>query len=368
MNFAQARLHHWLSRNDATDGFLVTKPENIFWLTGFQGSAGMYIQTKKGERILMTDSRYAEKAKQICENEAMSFLLLDHETREKFGEHFSGMFALEDSVSLARSQQLRKLFPLMTLQSYASILEQLRRQKNPDEIKKITIAQKQVDNTLLVFLQSHVRAGVSEKELSFKLEQALRGGGRFELTFPLIVAFGENSAIPHHMPTDRPLVSGDNILVDCGVKYAGYASDITRNFAFQRVSQEFQTKYELLRKVQNEALKQFQKGTPTAEIDCSVRSNLGADAVFFSHSLGHGVGLEVHELPRIAQHPPHSDGRGTPVAGTVLQKNEVVTCEPGIYYPGKFGIRIEDLLVIRKNGPDILSRTTKNLVILGRIH
>jgi Xaa-Pro aminopeptidase len=135
---------------------------------------------------------------------------------------------------------------------------------------------------------------------------------------------------------------------------------MTRNFVLGRPQKEFQKKYDILKEVQAQTLKLFQAGVDGTTIDGFSRRALGGDAVFFSHSLGHGVGLEIHELPRIAALSKNT--KVTPA--TILQENEVVTCEPGIYFPGQFGIRIEDLLVVRKNTSQVLSRTTKNLILL----
>lgn len=353
MNFACARLQHWLSNASDVEGFLVTKKENVFWLTGFSGSLGLYLQLRSGEKFLISDARYGERVKELAKENEMEFVLLDDEFRTNFGEKIIGSLAVEDSVSLAQLERVRKLFPQAKFNPQKNGLEHLRRQKNGEEIKLITIAQRHVNNLLQPFLKANAKDGITEKELAFRLEGALRHKGEFELAFPSIVAFNSNSAIPHHEPNGTKLKVGDNILIDCGVKCQGYCSDVTRNFAFRGVNEEYQKAHQNLLQIQEKALGKFVPGKKAVEIDEFVRRELGPDKEFFTHSLGHGVGLEIHELPRISKE-----------SESILQENEVVTCEPGIYFPGKFGIRIEDLLVIRKDKPEILSKLTKDLVVL----
>ncbi len=352
MKTPQIHIQTWLKSQKKLNGIFVRKRENIFWLTGFSGSFGIYIQTRKGQKYLISDSRYAEKAKKCAKKSGCEFLLFDPKTEGKLKKMFQRNFALEDSVSLAQKRSLRKLFSQVKFKPRNNVIEKLRRTKTDEEIEKIKIAQTQVDKVLLPFLKSNLKSGITEKELSFRLEIALRDNGKFGLSFPVIIAFGENSAIPHHNPSDRKLMKGDNILIDCGVKFEGYCSDITRNFGWVAVADEYLKKYAFLLKVQESILKQYKIGTKVKFLDQQCREELGNDSDFFTHSLGHGVGLEVHELPSVSQ---KSD--------SIPQKNDVVTCEPGVYYPGKFGIRIEDLVVVREQAVEILSKTTKELVV-----
>ena len=190
--------------------------------------------------------------------------------------------------------------------------------------------------------------------MAFELEIALRARGKFELAFDPIVAFGANSAVPHHQPSKKNLQKNENILVDCGAKFSGFCSDLTRNFFFGSPSREFLHKFENLKNAQNLTIKKFVAGAKISAIEKFCREKIGPDKKFFSHSLGHGVGLEIHERPVISQKSREK-----------LRKNQIVTCEPGVYFPEKFGIRIEDLLQIRENRPPkILSKSEKNLIIL----
>ena len=216
------------------------------------------------------------------------------------------------------------------------------------------IACQHVDTIFKNFFHVTICEGITEFELAKLLEQEICSKKGFTLSFQPIVAFGEGAAQPHHKPRKtRKLQKGDPILIDCGAKFEGWCSDMTRNFSLGKPSKEYREKYRKLLKIHEEVLKLFLPGKKVAELDQFVRDKLKNDAQFFTHSLGHGVGKEVHELPKISI---KSD--------EILKKNSVVTCEPGIYFPGKFGIRIEDQLVIQDKKPEILTHTPKELIIL----
>lgn len=333
------------------NALLITKRENIRYLTGFDGSRGMVLLTKKGN-FLMADNRYAERA-QKCVPKGWQFQLFDEKFQENFGKNWEGKIGIEDSVTLLGLKSYKKLFPKAKFKPVNQFVEDLRRKKTEEEIKKIRIAQQGIDRVLIPFMRSEATLGVTEKALAFRLDLAIRDEGRFDLSFDPIVAFGANSSIPHHAPSETKLKKGDNILIDCGAKFEGYHSDMTRNFVLGKASTEYQNKYEHLLNVQQKTLQKYQAGKTVKSVMNFCRKALGDDAPYFTHGLGHGVGLEIHEIPSLSEKSKHK-----------LEINDVVTCEPGIYYPGKFGIRIEDLLVIRKDEPEILSKTEKELITL----
>lgn len=351
MNFTQKQLQTWIQAHEKLDGFISLKKENIHWLSGFVGSFGMYVQTRK-ESFLITDSRYSQKAEHLANKNNCKFVIYDKDFKERFGEKQKGTFTVEDGISLAEFRWLKKIFPNVKLRSQHKILEKLRREKTEEEIKKIKTAQSHVDRILIAFLKAKLKTGVTERAIAFELENAIREKGQFDISFEAIVAFGENSSTPHHAPSERMLKKGDNILIDCGAKYEGYGSDMTRNFGFGGVSEAYRNKYELLLGVQKNTLAEYVPQKSTKSIDRHCRKYLGTEAEYFTHSLGHGVGLEIHELPNLSSN-----------SNFILQENDVVTCEPGLYYPGQFGIRIEDLIVIRKDEPEVLSKTSKELII-----
>lgn len=340
-----------LNKYKKLDGFFSLKKENIHWLTRFQGSFGMYIQTIK-QNYLITDNRYAERAEKLAMENDCEFVLYDKDFKENFGQKLTGIFGIEDSITLSQLSWLRKTFPSLRFRSQRKIIEKLRRNKTEAEINKIKTAQNHIDTILIPLLKAKLKTGVTEKEIAFELEHLIRDKGKYDISFEAIVAFGENSSIAHHSSSERKLKKGDNILIDCGANYKGFCSDMTRNFGFGNVSEEYQKKYALLLEVQTKILAEYRVRKSTKSVDQHCRKHLQAEVKYFTHSLGHGVGLEIHELPNLS-----------PKSNFILQENDVVTCEPGLYYQGSFGIRIEDLVIIRKAGPEILSNTSKKLII-----
>lgn len=211
-----------------------------------------------------------------------------------------------------------------------------------------------VDRILLKKLPTWIREGITEKELFDRLCDAIVVPGEYGLSFDPIVAFGAGGAEPHHEATDVPLHSGDSILIDCGAVYNGWCSDCTRMFSLGIPSESFQKKYKKLLAAHYSVLPRFQAGASCEDLDGYVRNLLAEDAAFFIHTLGHGVGAEVHTAPRV--------GKGSQ---EILQAGEVVTCEPGVYFPGEFGIRIEDQLFIQKGmGPEYITSCPRELAII----
>lgn len=339
------------SNHPKLDGILITKKENIRYLSGFLGSFGLVLITKN-ENFLITDARYAEKAQKNLKKD-WKFQLFNKDFKKTFSEKSSGDWGIEDSISLFELKKYKKLFPNIKFKPVNNVVETFRRQKTENEINKTRAAQNHIDKILIPFMQSTAVTGITEQELACKLETAIRDHGRYGISFDPIIAFGSNSSIPHHTPSATKLKNNQNILVDCGAKFEGYCSDITRNFVVGESSSEYITKFEQLLSAQQKTLKKYQVGKTVKSLEKFCQKELKEDSSYFTHSLGHGIGLEVHEAPSISVKAKYK-----------LTENDIVTCEPGLYFPGQFGIRIEDLLVIRKDGPDVLSKTTKMLITL----
>lgn len=224
-----------------------------------------------------------------------------------------------------------------------------------EKIEAMTQAAGHVDSVLRDLVPVWLAEGVSEQEVYEKLRKAVLNDGEYGLSFDPIVAFGEGAAEPHHESGERLLRCGDSVLIDCGAIYAGWCSDCTRMWSLGEPSAEFREKYEKLLRAQENALPLFINGAKCFDVDASVREELGEDAQYFIHTLGHGVGKEVHEDPRI----------GPKAKDETLKGGDVVTCEPGLYYEGKFGIRIEDQLVISESGqPRILTSLSRKLFVI----
>jgi Xaa-Pro dipeptidase len=211
-----------------------------------------------------------------------------------------------------------------------------------------------VDHILLEEVPGWIQEGITEQEIFDRLCSAVQARGRYGLSFDPIVAFGAGGAEPHHEPTETALTPGDTILIDCGAICDGWCSDCTRMFSFGEPSARFLQKYRLLLSAHETVLPQFIAGAKCSELDGTVRNIMGEDAAFFIHTLGHGVGSEVHMSPRIG-----------PQSQEVLTKGESVTCEPGLYFPDEFGIRIEDQLIIRAGDfPEILTKTPREIGVI----
>lgn len=334
------------------DGFLVTSPQNIFWLTGFTGSFA-WVLVKPQKCVFITDGRYFSQVKKSNISSFCDLVVLNQDFKESWSFHQKGIWGYESKMTFAEKKKIKSFFPSVSFRLNAPVLEKFRSEKDLEEIHLIGKAQKQVDDVLVPFLKKHLKTGISEKKLAFELEVALRKEGAYDLSFPLIVAFGENSACPHHHPTDKPLTPSTNILIDCGVIYQGYCSDMTRNFYFGVPDPSYQKNYEALRKIQEKVIARCQKGEKISSLESFCRQEMGKKEKYFTHSLGHGVGIEVHERPTISSRTPSREK---------LKNHQVITIEPGYYFPGKYGIRIEDLLVIKDQKPLVLSQTTKDLL------
>jgi Xaa-Pro aminopeptidase len=231
----------------------------------------------------------------------------------------------------------------------------LRLRKERGEIERIAAATALAEEALEATLE-HFVAGVSECAMAGLLEYEFRKRGAQGASFDSIVLFGERSSLPHGRPGDRPLQKGDIVLVDCGCVLDGYCSDLTRTFVFGRIPDNwFSEIYEVTRVAQEEALQAARAGVCARVVDAAARTRI-ADAGYgdnFGHGTGHGVGLEVHEAPRL-----------NAVSSAVLETGVVVTVEPGIYLPGLGGVRIEDLVVITDDGNSNFNRLPKELRIL----
>ena len=228
------------------------------------------------------------------------------------------------------------------------------------KIQAMSRAAGHVDKILLEKFPRWIHEGVTEQQIFDQLCEAIRAGGEYELSFDPIVAFGSGGAEPHHEPTNYALSPGDTILIDCGAIFDGWCSDCTRMFSFGEPSAKFLQKYGTLLAVHEATLPKFISGAECAALDMEVREDLAEDASFFIHTLGHGVGSEVHVSPRIGKDSLE-----------ILKPGDVVTCEPGLYFPGEFGIRIEDQLVIQeKESPEIITTCSRELAIIdsdGRV-
>lgn len=338
---------------------LVTHPANRVYLSGFTGSAGVILVTRDAA-WLVTDFRYAEAAQE----EAPSCRVVQHGPNDQLavigrllGEAGVRRVACEAAaVSVSRFQAWRAAWPEVEIVPREGLVEALRMVKEPGEIALIRRAMALAEEAFRLILPE-VRPGRRERDLALDLEVAMRRSGADAAAFDFIVASGPRSSLPHGGPTERVIEAGDLVTFDFGARYLGYHSDITRTvLAGAAVDPRQREVYETVRAAQAAGLAAVRPGATGAAVDRAAREVIAAAgyAGFFGHGTGHGVGLEIHESPRLA--PGREED--------VLAAGMVVTVEPGIYIPGWGGVRIEDTVLVTEDGCRSLCATTKELLAL----
>lgn len=331
---------------------LVTNLVNVRYLTGFSGTNGACI-CGPGDRAFLTDFRYIERA--ASEIGGWELVAVSAEWTTGLAERLSGRCGFEDQhLSVRELRELTEKAPEgAELVPAGGLPEQLRRVKDNDELRAIAEAAILADEVYEWTIERGV-GGKTEIEVARAAEARMRELGA-EPSFPPIVAAGSNAAMPHAEPGRREIQSGDMVIFDMGVQLNGYCSDCTRTFAVGKPRGEAPEIYELVRKAQTAALKAIAAGKPGKEIDAVARGIIenANHGDHFGHGLGHGVGLEVHEAPRLSQR-----------SEDVLESGEVVTVEPGVYIPAQLGVRIEDLVVVTGDGHENLSSLPKELRVV----
>jgi Xaa-Pro aminopeptidase len=337
------------------DALLITRLVNVRYLTGFTGSNGQLLLGSVSS-VFFTDSRYEEQsrhqvtgvdreiyARGIKESLAAACgrLGVGRLGFESAGVTHKTFRELEEAVEA-------ELVPL------EEVVERLRWAKDPEEIANIERAQEITDDAF-DRLVSKLHEGITEEEAGFELEVAMRELGAERVGFDTIVAFGENAAEPHHHPTERALRRGDLVKLDFGCVVEGYHSDMTRTVAFGDPPDELARVYDVVRRAQETGIAAVRAGVEGGTPDEAARAIIRDEGYGerFGHSLGHGVGLEIHEGPTLRA---RSDD--------VLPEGAVVTVEPGVYLPGLGGVRIEDTVVVTSDGCRPFPRTAKDLVVL----
>ncbi|MDI6893411.1 MAG: Xaa-Pro peptidase family protein [Bacillota bacterium] len=338
--------------------FLVTGNANRRYLSGFTGSSGVLLVSP--ERCwLVTDFRYYEQARQ----QAPDWELYPQKGKlsEALGELFreQGICRLgfeKDHTSYTQYETLAGLGPELVGQS--GLVEKLRMTKDEGEIGAIRRAAALADDAFAHIL-SVIRPGVREEEVALELEYHMRRAGAAGPAFDIIVASGPRSALPHGRASSRRIEAGGFVTMDLGCAVDGYCSDLTRTVVVGRADEEQRKVYEVVARAQKAGLAALRAGRRGSEVDAEARRVIAeaGHADHFGHGLGHGVGLEVHEAPRLS---PQAAGPDEPV----LEPGMVVTVEPGVYIPDWGGVRIEDLVVVREEGCEILSRAEKRLIEL----
>ena len=341
------------------DAILLTEEANRFYASGFHsaGTDGMALVTRQGN-YYFTDSRYTEAASRVVRGAAVEevgrgrgYLTLIREVLQRDGVARMGF---DDAAMTVRDYtRYREGLPCELVPA-AEILEGLRAQKDPEELEIMIAAQRIAERALAEALND-IRPGVTEKEIAARLQYLMLHYGAEDKSFDPIVVSGPNGSLPHGVPWDKPIQAGEFVTIDMGCVYHGYCSDMTRTVAVGHVTEEMEQVYNTVLRAQMAGIAAARAGATGAEVDGAARRVI-TDAgygPYFGHSFGHGVGVEIHESPN-----------ATPGNDQPLPERAVISAEPGIYLPGKLGVRIEDVLYLTAEGCRNLTEAPKELTIL----
>ncbi len=339
------------------NGFLITHLPNIFYLTGFTGtSAALLVLPHKS--IFLTDGRYMEQAARqvrglrICQSR--KGLMID--ALRILNRHRGRRWGFEARHLVFSSYEFLKkgLSANSKLVGCVDWVEELRAIKSKAEIEKIRTSLQVVTKSFEEVLPM-VKPGVRERDLGAELEHRMKSCGAEKVSFDLIIASGPRSALPHGVASEKRVCRNEFLVFDLGAILGGYASDFTRTIYVGRPSTKARKVYNIVRESQERAISGVRAGIPASRIDRLARQFIHHSGFgrYFVHSTGHGIGVEVHEAPQVS-------AKST----AILQAGHVITVEPGIYLPGEGGVRIEDIVVVKAEGKENLTETTKELIVI----
>ncbi len=335
------------------DGFLITDIKNVRYISGFTGSSGFVIVTRD-KCLFYADFRYKEQAHREVKDfeigiEKGKRINLIQNIVKRLGIKILGF---EKSASYEFYELLKKL--PATLMPKKNIMEDLRKIKNEQEINSIKEAVKRAEKAFLN-VKPRIKAGVKEREIALRLEAELRKAGCRSIPFNVIIASGKNASMPHARPTEKKIEKGDFVIIDWGGEADGYYSDMTRTFLIEGkdLSEKIRI-YNTVNDARKKAISSITTVLKTQDIDGAARNVIkkAGYGEFFGHGTGHGVGLDVHELPCVSW-----------AKGEKIQRGMVFTIEPGIYIPEIGGVRIEDMVLVNKKA-ELLTNLSRDLVII----
>lgn len=343
-------------RERQLDAILISHPSNRRYITGFTGSSGFALVTLQ-EAILLTDFRYIKQA----EEQSPHFKIVRHsrqvfdtlrETCRELG--LSSLAFEKDHLTYGQVEKLREALDGLSTVPVSGLIESLRMVKDEQELAILRKAVAIVDEVFNRIIQE-IRPGLQEREIAVRMETMMRELGASGSAFDIIVASGPRSALPHGVASERVLEKGDLITLDFGAVYQGYCSDLTRTVMLGEPSPKQREIYEIVKEAQQAAVDGIRPGITGREADAIAREKIAAAGYgdYFGHGTGHGIGLDVHESPTVS-----------PFGEQVLAPGMVVTVEPGIYLPEFGGVRIEDDVVVTENGHEVLTQSSKELIIL----
>ena len=338
------------------DSVLVTNLVNVRYLTGYTGSNGLAL-VGENIRAFVTDFRYVEQAEAEVDpsfQRLRASVDLLEATKDALGQGEVRLGFEADHVSVREHERLRELLPeRVELIGVRGLVEGLRAVKDPGEVAAIRAATALADAALERLIAGGL-VGRTERDLALELEFGMRREGAEGVSFEPIVAAGPHGALPHASPRDVEVRRGELVVIDWGAQLEGYCSDCTRTVAAGAPSEHGAEIYQLVLEAQLAGLEAVAPGAGGRDVDAVARRMIDAagHGEHFGHGLGHGVGLEVHEAPRLAQR-----------SESVLEPGNIVTVEPGVYLAGELGVRIEDLVVVTDDGRDVLTSLSKELTV-----
>lgn len=340
------------------DAALIFSPENRFYFTRFSSSDGCLLVTPTGA-LFYTDQRYTEAAaRALGEENVHNISVMYSELNALFTEYGINTVAVEnDRLTLAEYERLRDKFPETEFNATSALsrtVENIRSVKNDYEISRIKAAQAIAEKAFEHIL-GFIKPGVSEKQIGLELDYFMLTHGADALSFETIAVSGANSSLPHGVGSEKKVEKGDFITMDYGAVADGYHSDMTRTVIIGKPTRKQRLVYDTVLEAQLAGLAALKDGVPCAQADKAARDIITAAGFgdCFGHGTGHGVGVEIHEAPNLS-----------PRSGSILRAGNTVTVEPGIYLPGEFGVRTEDMALITETGFENLTNAPKELVIL----
>ncbi|MBA2312712.1 MAG: aminopeptidase P family protein [Actinobacteria bacterium] len=341
------------------DALLVTDLTNVRYLTGFSGTNGQALVTNENA-MFMSDPRYAARARALVEGVA-EVVIYSGKLTDVLGDKLGGVRRLgfeSQDVSVATHAALGRRLEDVELIATTALIEGLRRVKEPEEVELLREAIRLGDNTF-EWVLDRIAPGVTERALALDLEVHMRSLGADGISFDPIVASGPLSAHIHHTPSDRAFERGDFVLMDFGCKSDGYCSDLSRTVVVGPASEEQTVIYDLVLAAHHAGIDAVSAGAQTAEVDKAARSiiDVAGHADHFGHPLGHGVGLDIHEAPRVGSSSEEDLEAPELIAG------DVVTIEPGVYVDSFGGVRIEDCVLVTDEGSETLGSAHKDKLL-----
>jgi len=336
MNFRVKNLQRKIA-SKKLGGFVSFNPSNIFYLTGFRAENSFVFVSRKDIYLVVSELSYPSAKKHAnCKIQIASDSFFKKYKNKKVG--------FDNGISVTRLEKLKKIKSIK-FESCSNFIEDLRLIKDQSEIEKTRTACK-ISQKAIRYAKKKLKIGITEKELADELEYFLRRNGAEKSAFDIIVASSDDAADPHHKPTNRKIQKNDVVLIDLGCVFQGYNSDLTRTFFLGKINKLAKKIFEIVKEAQRKAISIIKDGVASKKVDFAARNFIKENGFekYFIHGTGHGVGIDIHEEPLISAK-----------SKTVLKAGMVVTVEPGIYIPDKFGVRIEDTVLVTKSGCEVLT-------------